>query len=101
MTDFTPPDFTLQDSATYKANIDSGLGRLIRRNAIVNGDFGIWRRGLSFSADGYGADRWRLAVSDGVGTADRQAFTAGQVAVAGEPEFFYRHDQTSAAIASH
>ena len=101
MTDFTPPDFTLQDSATYKANIDSGLGRLIRRNAIVNGDFSLWRRGLSFSTDGYGAERWRLSISDGAGTADRQAHTPGQVAVPGEPEFFYRHDQTSAATAAH
>lgn len=101
MTDFVPPDFTLQDSATYKANIDAGLGALMRRNGLINGDFDLWARGTSFTADGYGADRWRLAVSDGAATASREAHGPGQVGVAGEPAFFYRHDQTSAATAAH
>ena len=101
MADYTPPDFTSQDSATYKANIDAGLAELRRRNWLVDGDFSIWKRGTSFTADGYGADRWLAALSDGAATISRQAHTLGQVDVPGEPRYHYRHNQTGAATAAH
>jgi hypothetical protein len=67
------------------------------RNAIINGNFDIWQRGVSQSgAPGlyfFGADRWRSGQDNGTGgtlTVSRQSFTLGQTAVPGEPTFFQR-----------
>jgi hypothetical protein len=66
------------------------------KNKIINGDFGIWQRGTSFtgiSAGIYTADRW-VTGQDGTGTAtvSRQSFTPGAAPVAGyEGSFFLRH----------
>ena len=63
------------------------------KNKIINGDFGIWQRGTSFTANGYTADRWRFD-ADGSGstnTISQQAFTPGTAPVAGyEGAYFYR-----------
>lgn len=40
-------------------NLYNALGFEQDDNRIINGDFGIWRRGTSHSGSGYGADRWR------------------------------------------
>jgi hypothetical protein len=69
------------------------------RNAIINGNFDFWQRGSSQTAAGYGsADRWQISFdgSGGARTISRQPFTVGQTAVPGEPEFFYRFNQTTA-----
>jgi hypothetical protein len=60
------------------------------KNKIINGDFEVWQRGTSFTANGPTADRWR-AEADTTFTASRQTFTPGTAPVAGyEGEFFYR-----------
>jgi hypothetical protein len=67
------------------------------KNKIINGDFGIWQRGTSFSnpANGaYTADRFVIG-HDGTGatrTISQQTFTPGTAPVAGyEGQYFYRY----------
>jgi hypothetical protein len=61
------------------------------KNKIINGDFGIWQRGTSFStSDAYTADRW-VANADATFTLSRQTFTPGTAPVAGyEGTYFAR-----------
>jgi hypothetical protein len=72
------------------------------KNKMINGDFGIWQRGTSFSnpANGaYTADRY-IILYNGTGstrTYSQQAFTAGTAPVAGyEGQYFWRLNQSVA-----
>ena len=71
------------------------------KNKIINGDFGIWQRGTTFTSPNSGtyvADRFQYTY-DGNGTAtiSRQNFTAGTAPVAGyESQYFFRHLVTAA-----
>jgi len=72
---------------------DSASQNLTFRNKIINGDFNIWQRGTSFTANqAYNADRWNSGWdSSPTVTISRQAFTAGTAPVAGyEGTFFHR-----------
>jgi hypothetical protein len=67
------------------------------RNKIINGDFGIWQRGTSFTHSGaaYTADRFQ-GYSDGTQTYSRQAFTPGTApASAHEGKYFWRGTKSS------
>ena len=70
------------------------------KNKIINGDFGIWQRGTSFSSPASGsflADRYFVAF-DGTPTVtySRQTFTPGAAPVAGyEGQFFFRAAMTA------
>jgi hypothetical protein len=68
------------------------------KNKIINGDFGIWQRGTSFSASGaYCADRWQVNASGATGTWSQQTFTPATAPVAGyEGQFFLRMAITGA-----
>ena len=72
------------------------------KNKIINGDFGVWQRGTSFSNpanEAYLADRFNI-VFDGSGstrTVSQQTFTPGTAPVAGyESQYFIRMAQTVA-----
>jgi hypothetical protein len=67
------------------------------KNKIINGDFGIWQRGTTFTnpaVTAYTADRWQVQ-HDGTGatrTISQQTFTPGSAPVAGyEGQYFYRY----------
>jgi len=72
------------------------------KNKIINGDFGIWQRGTSFSSPtsgSYLADRYYVAF-DGSPTVtySRQTFTPGTAPVAGyEGVYFFRAAMTNAS----
>jgi hypothetical protein len=76
------------------------------KNKIINGDFGIWQRGTSFTTpalNAYTADRFYQAQNGTSPTIvhSQQAFTYGTAPVAGyESTYFYRVDQTVAGSAA-
>jgi hypothetical protein len=70
------------------------------KNKIINGDFGVWQRGTSFSsttASQFLADRFYYERSSGTYSASRQTFTPGTAPVAGyEGQYFLRVSPTVA-----
>jgi hypothetical protein len=71
------------------------------KNKIINGNFGVWQRGTTFTsiADGaYSADRYITAFNGtGVRSITQQTFTPATAPVAGyEGQYFLRIDQTTA-----
>ena len=79
--------------ATGAAGAD---GAAVGRNKIINGNFDFWQRGTSFTASGYGCDRWRSYYTGGTTTAyTRQSFTLGQTDVPNNPEYYTRLVVTS------
>jgi hypothetical protein len=78
-------------------NLLDGAQFAAGKNKIINGDFGIWQRGTSFSnpaAGDFNADRWLVSVN-GTGvtrTISQQTFTPGTAPVAGyESQYFLRY----------
>jgi hypothetical protein len=68
----------------YGANFAAG------KNKVINGDFGIWQRGTSFTAYGvYWSDRWTSSGDRTSPSFTRQTFTLGTAPVAGYEGQFY------------
>jgi len=77
--------------------LGSSVAYAAGKNKIINGDFGIWQRGTSFSNpldSTFSADRWKN-FHNGTGatrTISQQTFTPGTAPVAGyEGTFFLRY----------
>ena len=92
-----------QANATFPLNTSAFFAG---KNKIINGDFGVWQRGTSFSTSGslsYTADRF-LAYMDGNGTAttSQQTFTPGTAPVSGyEGTYFLRQAVTTKGTSTY
>jgi hypothetical protein len=87
-------DSSTSTGLRYKEDYAAG------KNKIINGDFGVWQRGTTFTSPAsaaYNADRWLLGFDgNGTATVSRQTFTPGTAPVAGyESQYFYRVACTS------
>jgi hypothetical protein len=89
-------DSSTSTGLRYQGNFAAG------KNKMLNGDFGVWQRGTSFTvASGvatYTADRYGFnRDGSGVVTVSRQAFTPGTAPVAGyEGSYYLRFNQSTA-----
>lgn len=71
-------DSSTSTGLRYTGNFAAG------KNKIINGDFGIWQRGTSFTgSSGYTADRWSVAGGESGSVISRQTFTPATAPVAG------------------
>jgi len=94
-TGVTAPDF---DGTINTVPLRPGV--LDPENRIINGAFDFWQRGTSFTADAYGADRWKNAAGGGTVTMSRQAFTVGDTLGSSNPTYFLRQTVSGQTLAS-
>jgi len=94
-----------QLTSTVEQNTGGAVAPFLAgKNKIINGDFGIWARGTSFTLSGtaytYTADRWdALNISGATTTVSQQAFTPGTAPVAGyEGNYFLRYATTDTSV---
>jgi len=95
--DVISPDANAGDKRWVLTQVFSSVPR---KNFIINGNFDVWQRGTSFSAAGYGADRWFTAVSGSTFDGMQQTFTLGQTDVPNNPRYFSRIIVTSGGLAA-
>jgi hypothetical protein len=82
--------------------LGSSVAYAAGKNKIINGDFGVWQRGTSFTVTTtktYTADRWtsEFGGTGATRTVSRQTFTPGTAPVAGyEGQFYLSYNRSVA-----
>jgi len=90
----------LSGDVVTKINTNAKTARSI--NKIINGNFDIWQRGTSQTADGYGSDdRWINYRTGSTQVASRQPFPLGQTDVPNNPKYYARTVVSSVAGAGN
>jgi hypothetical protein len=91
-----------RDTADTQDNLGGAVAPFVAgKNKVINGDFGVWQRGTTFSnpaSGSYFADRWKAEWSGTPTTYSftQQTFTPGTAPVAGyEGQFFFRSTITT------
>jgi hypothetical protein len=82
------------------SQINASSADMNAENRIINGDFGLWQRGTSFTTLVYGADRWINGLIGGTVTQSRQAFALGDALGSTQPVFFLRQTVSGQTLAS-
>ena len=95
------------NSFSGMAAVPTSYGFTAGKNKIINGDFGVWQRGTSFSITAnstYTSDRFLVAYSTAAPTSwtiSQQTFTPGTAPVAGyEGQYFFRSQMTTIGTAT-
>ena len=80
-------DFVPLSGGTMTGNLNVpsiNSGPIVGRNKILNGDFGVWQRGTSFSipsnSNTFCADRWQIQSQGGTAVASQQVFSPASIA---------------------
>ena len=91
--------FTVPSGATIvNSGTATGFGESLRPNAqpyMINGNFGVWQRGTSFTTSVYTADRWLQDLSGATATVTREAHTVGQTDVPYDPKYYLKQNVTT------
>lgn len=70
--------------------VPTSYGYSAGKNKIINGDFGIWQRGTSFTgSSGFTSDRWSVAGGESGSVVSRQTFTPASAPVSGYEGTYY------------
>jgi hypothetical protein len=70
--------------------VPTSYGYTAGKNKIINGDFGIWQRGTSFTgSSGFTSDRWSVAGGESGSVVSRQTFTPASAPIAGYEGTYY------------
>jgi hypothetical protein len=97
----TAAELNVLDGVTASVRqLNSSSEDVNSENRIINGDFGVWQRGTSFTTAVYGADRWANALVGGTVTQSRQAFTLGDALGSTQPTFFLRQTVSGQTLAT-
>jgi len=81
--------------SSVSTSIPTSYGFSAGKNKIINGDFGVWQRGTSFTQTSnvtiYTSDRWNASCvfSAGTATITQQTFTPGTAPIAGYEGTYY------------
>jgi hypothetical protein len=99
----TAAELNVLDGVTANVRqLNSSSEDVNAENRIINGDFGVWQRATSGTANGYtAADRWVNGLVGGTVTQSRQAFALGDALGSTQPIYFLRQAVSGQTLASH